>query len=493
MSERAILIASLTRQLESEELEALAGRADLLELRADLAGDVTAEQLRARFPGRLLYTLRSIAEGGAAESDAAERHRRLAAAARDFDLVDLEAARDLGGDLLDAIPPEKRLLSWHGWLTDQPELRSRLEQMSSVDATIYKLVPRVASTAQAAWPLDLLVDVDRRDVVAFASGEVGSWSRLVAPRLGAPWVYAAVGRQPAAEGQLSLDALRRDYGLPELPPVRRLFGIVGRPVAHSLSPRLHNGLYRRLGIEALYLPFHVEEFGRFWLDLVEGDDLDGWGMPLAGLSVTAPHKAIALAVAGASSPLAARIGAANTLVRRRGVWEAESTDPEGVVRPLDERGVQLEGSEAAVVGVGGAGMAAAVGLEQRGARVCLVNRTAERARQAAQRLDMPAISLSEFDAGRFDLVVNATPLGREPSDPLPFDVARMSSGGAVVDMVYGEGRETRLVERSRARGLVVVDGREVLLAQAFHQFHAMTGREAPSADARAILGMESKA
>ncbi|MDX1643562.1 MAG: type I 3-dehydroquinate dehydratase [Thermoanaerobaculia bacterium] len=493
MTERATLIASLTREADVDRLEGLVDGADLLELRADLIGEVAAERLRQSFDGRLVYTSRSAAEGGAADLEPAERRRRLTAAARRFDLVDLEAERDLEPELLDAVPAEKRIVSWHGRLAEAPELGTRLDRMSRVGAALYKLVPRVDSTAQALWPLELLVETGRRDVVAFASGEAGSWSRLLAPRLGAPWIYASAGAVPAAEGQMSIATLERDYGLPELLPVRRLFGVVGRPVAHSLSPRLHNGLYRRLGIEALYLPFHVEEFGRFWLDLVEGADLGRFGMPLSGLRVTAPYKAIALAVAGASSPLAARIMAANTLVLRRGVWEAESTDPEGVVRPLAAKGVRLDGIDAAVVGVGGAGAAAAVGLEQAGARVCLANRTAERARQTGARLGMAAMALDELDPGRFDLVVNATPLGRTPGDPLPFEVGRMTSGAAVVDMVYVGGGETPLVEAARSSGLVVVDGREVLLHQAFPQFESMTGRQVPVSEARALLGLEPTA
>lgn len=490
MNDRATLIASLTAPPEPAELEALAGQADGIELRADLTGDIPAGRLRDAFPGRLLYTLRSREEGGECDLEPAARAERLAVASDGFDLVDLEAERDLDDDLLARVEPARRLISWHGPLPHQPDLEARLGRMTAVDAAWYKLVPEVSSAAQALWPLDLLLTSSRRDVIAFAAGEGGSWSRLLAPRLGAPLVFAATGGRPAGRGQISLATLRRDYGLPALGAVRRLYGVVGRPVAHSLSPRLHNGLYRQLGVEALYLPFHVEEFGTFWLDLVEGEDLDRLELPLGGLSVTAPFKAIALAVAGASSPLAERVGAANTLVRRRGVWEAEATDGEGVVLPLRAQGVALEGVEAAIVGAGGAGRAAAVGLEQAGARVCLVNRTADRARQAGRRLGMPAMALAELDPGRFDLIVNATPVGRDPADEPPFDVGRLGAAAVVVDMVYAEGRTTALIEAAQRRGLVTVDGREVLLHQAFRQFRLMTGREVPADEARRLLGLE---
>src|SRR4030095_3950665 len=125
----------------------------------------------------------------------------------------------------------------------------------------------------------------------------------------------------------------------DLPPASVLAGLAGNPVGHSLSPRLHNAAYRALGLPRLYLPFHVESFGDFWLEVVESGSLDVLGLPLTGLSVTAPFKEAALAMAGASSPLAERVQSANTLLLNDGVWEAETTDPEGVVQTLLARGI----------------------------------------------------------------------------------------------------------------------------------------------------------
>jgi len=296
-----------------------------------------------------------------------------------------------------------------------------------------------------------------------------------------------MGDRAGAPGQLSLGRLVEDYGLPDLPPVDKLYGVVGDPVGESLSPRLHNGLYRHHGFPALYLPFHVESFAGFWLDVVESGRLEALGLPLAGLSVTTPHKEVALAVAGASSPIADRVGAANTLVNRRGVWEAEATDPEGVRLPLEERRVPLAGRRAAVVGVGGAGRAAAVALELAGASVSLVNRTSGRGEHEAERLAMPFVPWAEFEPEEFEVLVNATPLGRLPTDEPPFDVDRLPPGRVVVDMVYLHDESTALATAARARALTVADGREVLLHQAGHQFRMMTGLDFPLTEAKRLL------
>jgi 3-dehydroquinate dehydratase/shikimate dehydrogenase len=492
---KATLIATLTAP-PSRELDGLAD-ADWVEVRADLVGDLDSGLVRRIFPGQLLYTLRSRAEGGAFEGSAERRKRRLLDAARRYDFVDLEMARDLVPEVLKAIPPERRVVSWHGPATPLHGLQEVFRRMSAVDAALYKLVPAATQAGEELPPLLLLQGLERRDVTAFSTGLAGVWTRLVAPRFGAPVVYGAAGpageTTPGAPGQPTIRQLVRDYGLPALPPVSVLFGIVGNPVSHSLSPRIHNAAYRELGVPALYLPFHTESFGELWLEVVESGVLEELGLPIRGFSVTAPYKEAALAVAGAESPRAGLIGAANTLVWNQGVWEAEATDPDGIVLPLRERGIAIEGrfdgKTAAVVGTGGAGRSAAAGLATAGANVTLVNRGAERGLQAATLLDLPFMPLSELDPSAFDILVNATSLGRKDGEALPFPVDGLRPGAVVIDMVYGDG-PTPLLREAAARGAVTVDGREVLLGQAAGQFRMMTGKDLPRALVRRTVGLE---
>ncbi len=489
MPARARLVASLTRRPEPAELEALSSAADLLEVRADRTGDLEPAELRKHFDGELLYTLRSRSEGGVGPEGGKSRQGRLRRAATGYDLVDLEARRDLEPELLEAVPAGKRLLSWHGQAGSLEELNRRFDRMSKTEAALYKLVPRSERASDGLRPLALLRSLGRDDVVAFASGREGLWTRLLAPRLGAAIVYGAAGEPPAAPGQPALEVLRRVYGLPELPDLEALFGLVGHPVIESLSPLLHNGCYRKQGLPLLYLPFEVERFGDFWLDLVESGSLEVLGFRLVGLSVTAPFKEIALAVSGAASPLAERIGAANTLVRREQVWEAESTDPEGIARPLRARGLAVQGLEAAVLGAGGAGRAAAFALAREGARVTLVNRGVERGRRVALELGIAFLPPARFDPGAYDLLVNATPLGRHSEDELPFAPERLAAAAVVIDLAYLPGGPTRTVRETRAVGRLAIDGREVLLAQAVPQYRLMVGRDLPLEHARRLLGL----
>lgn len=488
----AELVATLTAAPAAGELAALDGVAGWIELRADLAGEIGPAVLREGFGGRLLYTLRSRAEGGRGDVDpAARRERLLAAADAGWDLVDLEAERDLDApDLLERLPPERRLISWHGPAADLPALQRRFHRLAATPARLYKLVPSAGGPAQALPPLQLLATLGRGDVAAFAGGPQGAWTRPVAARLGAPWIYGAAGVTPAAPGQPTVADLVRDYGLPALPTAAALCGVVGNPAAHSLSPRLHNGAYRALGLPILYVAFEPESFGDFWLEVVESGAFEELGLPLVGLSITAPFKRAALAVSGAASPRAETVGAANTLILRDGVWEAECTDPEGVVLPLVRRGVALNGVAAAVVGAGGAGRAAAFALERAGARVTLVNRGEERGREAARALGVAFVPLAGFDPGGYRLVVNATPA-------LPFDPAGLAPGTAAVEMAYARPEsdlgEPPLLAAARAGGGVAIDGREVLLYQALGQFRLMAGRELPEALGRRLLGLAAGA
>jgi len=385
---------------------------------------------------------------------------------------------------------KRRLISWHGRAAELEELRERCDRMLESPARYYKLVVTAESHQEALLPLALLRSLGRADVTAFAAGRAGVWTRLLAPRLGAPVAFGALREEaPGVADQPGIERLRSDYGLPALPPVESVCGIVGRPVGRSLSPRLHNRFYAEHGVPALFLPFHAETFGDFWIDLVESGSLDVLGFRLSGLSVTAPFKEIAQAVAGASSPLADRVGSANTLVRHSGVWEAESTDPEGVCGPIRELGVELDARPVAVLGAGGAGRAAAFGLARLGARVTLLNRGVERGRRVAAELGVDFRPLAEFDPGDYAVLVNATPLGGTEESELPFEPGGLPAETVVIDMAYLPDRPTALVRAAAAAGCRAVDGREVLLHQAVPQVLLMTGQRLPLAFGRGVLGL----
>lgn len=487
---KATLIATLTMPPSpgGQELLALQGRADWLEVRADLVGDLDSDWLRSHFGGRLLYSLRSRAEGGNFAGSLAQRHERLKRAASVYDFVELEGERDFSPDLLDAVPVTKRLVSWHGPASRLSQLEARFAHLSSVPASLYKLVTKTAKGKDELAPLLLLNKLGRPDTIAYADGGLGFWTRLVAPHLGAPIVYGLAANGIALSTEPTISKLIEDYGLPVLRPVEAIYGIVGSPVFHSLSPRLHNAAYRSMDYPALFVPFHVESFSEFWHEVVEAGALESLGMPIKGLTVASPNKEAALLITKMVSPMAQKAESANILVRSNGNWKADTTDPEVVFMAHQERGVRMQQKRAAVIGCGGAGRAIAAALAQSGAGVTLVNRGEERGTYAAQLLSLPYMPLPEFSAAGYDIVVNATPVGRDDGEA-PFKIETLGEDAAIIDLVYGSA-PTPLIASARELEHVAIDGREVLRAQVLRQFQLMTGTEMPDALMREQLGFQ---
>jgi 3-dehydroquinate dehydratase/shikimate dehydrogenase len=224
-----------------------------------------------------------------------------------------------------------------------------------------------------------------------------------------------------------------------------------------------------------------------WGDLVGGDGLDRLGLPLCGLIAASPLKQELVDKVTIVSRESRRAGSANLLYRRRSRWVATTTDPAGVVSPLRRRGVAVTGLRTAVVGCGGAGRAIASALKRTGSHVVLTNRGQSRGELASRQLGLPLVSLAAFDPAGFDLIVNATSVGRR-GEMAPIDVRRIDPKAILVDLVYDQSA-TPLAGEARARGVRVVEGREVLLNQAIRQFACMTGRPMPEGLAVRVLGL----
>jgi 3-dehydroquinate dehydratase/shikimate dehydrogenase len=411
----------------------------------------------------------------------------LRQAADHSDLVELDSDRDLTPDVLAAIPPRRRLISWRGPALRAVEIAEQFRKLAATGARYYRLVLAGTRARDGLAALEFLRDSGRRDVLAYAAGEAGLWSRVLACRLGAPLLFGALETDLSCPDEPAIRRLIDDFSPPDAFPTSRLCGIVGTSVSRSLSPRLHNAAYRAIGLPGLFLPFSVPSFEEFWEDFVECDSLERIGLSLCGLTVASPHKVAAAALASRRSSVAQRVGAANLLYRRDRGWVAESSDPPGVLHALSRRGLSCRGRRAAVVGCGGSGCAIAEALRRAGAEVLLTNRGRLRAAWAMARTGLPCVPLSRFSVEGLDLVVNATPVGLHRDGP-PFDLGRLGRSTVVVDLVYAD-EPTPLVVAADARGATVVDGREVLMFQVARQFARMSGRALPEPLAARVLGL----
>lgn len=264
-----------------------------------------------------------------------------------------------------------------------------------------------------------------------------------------------------------------------------LFGIIGNPVLHSRSPHLHNRGYEALGIDAVYVPFPVDDLESFFPVART--------LQIRGLSVTIPHKEGVLRFCTGCEEAVRAVGACNTLVLSEGAIQGYNTDVEGFLAPLKGVFPRIQGLKALVIGAGGASRSVVYGLAREGAQVLILNRTVERASSLAKEMEkvlylpqgtitagpLDREGVSKAEQFQPDLVVQTTSCGmhpREEEDPCP-DLS-FRGQEVVYDLVYAP-KETRFLQRAKAAGCSVIYGDAMLIHQAFRQFLLFTGREYP--------------
>ena len=251
-----------------------------------------------------------------------------------------------------------------------------------------------------------------------------------------------------------------------------LYGVIGNPVHHSLSPTIHNGAFRRLGLNAVYLAFEVKN--------VEEALRGIRGLGVRGVSVTIPFKTEVLPFLDKIEGLGKKVGAVNTIVNRRGKLIGYNTDCDGALEALEAK-TDLGGKRVVLLGAGGAARAIGFGLRERGLRLIVVNRSKERGQALCEELRcdyLPMSSLTRMMAGELeaDAIINATSLGMYPRDgETPVSKELLKKGMMVMDIVY-EPLQTRLLLEAKEKGCVTVDGLEMLIRQGIAQFEIWTGR-----------------
>ena len=253
-----------------------------------------------------------------------------------------------------------------------------------------------------------------------------------------------------------------------------LYGIIGKPVTHSLSPAMHNAAFAELGENSVYLPFPVQD--------LEAGILGLKALGVKGASVTIPYKEAVLPFLDAIDDVAGQIGAVNTLeikdIGGRKHLYGSNTDWLGANRALAEK-VRLSGIKVVLLGAGGSARAIGFGLQQEGAHVVLCSRTESRGRSLAADLGCPWCPLAEVSSLQGDVLINATSVGMQPkNDVSPVPATLLSRFQVVMDIVYAP-LATRLLTEARSAGCQVINGLEMLLYQGVAQFELWTGKPAP--------------
>ena len=462
---------------------------DVIEVRLDCFSQqdlpLAIAALRTHPSRPTILTLRPLEQGGRRAMDLEYRvqfwrEHLFKLPATFFDL-EIDLAERLLTEDHTTVDWSRVICSLHDFDTGA-DLKNLYERLARVPARVLKIAIAVDDAVDNLHIFGLLerAKLEGRELIAIGMGTVGIATRILGPSRGSFLTYAASGRSsPAAPGQLTAIELRDQFRVDRINPTTQIAGVVGYPVSHSLSPQVHNAVFKSQGMDAVYIPFEVRDLDAFMLRMVHPRTREiDWR--LRGLSVTAPHKRGVMDHLDWIDEAARKIDAVNTILIDDEELKGYNTDAIGFIRPLKDRLGALRGSRCAVIGGGGAASAATYALLNEGAAVTIFVRNLERAKTATERFNVPALELEGASFDGFDVVVNATVLGTagEFEQHTPAKAQQLAGARLAYDLVYNPS-ETQFLREAQNAGCETLGGLPMFMAQAVEQFRLWTGREAP--------------
>jgi 3-dehydroquinate dehydratase/shikimate dehydrogenase len=476
----AVIARTRHRMMQLEIQEAAKQGATLIELRLDyLSKAPDFKRLLANKPCPLIATVRRQSDGGRwTGSEEARLILLRQAMVAGFDWVDLET--DVA-DQVRRFGSVKRIVSYHNLREVPSDLEKIHERMCRQDADVVKLAVTAHQPADNLRVLALARNAPK-PTVALCMGDLGIPSRILGGRFGQPFTYAAFNRERVlAPGMLPFADMKKIYRFEEITEETPIYGVIGDPVSHSLSPLVHNKTLKHLGLPGVYLPFRVPR-GDLAAFLKAFDRL-----PVRGYSVTIPHKEAAVTLARRSDELVGRIQAANTLIREADGWSAYNTDAQAALESLlahlppdpHTGTATLRDKAVLLLGAGGVARAIAHVLHQTGAVLTLTNRTAERAQRLAEEVGCRTVDWAARHSVLCDILINCTSVGMFPNvDEMPIHPSFLKPEMLVFDVIYTP-ENTLLIKEARERGCQVLTGVDMFVRQAALQFRLFTGQPAP--------------
>jgi 3-dehydroquinate dehydratase/shikimate dehydrogenase len=490
----AIFVTDEAQAKRDIALAAEAG-ADLVELRLDtFTGDAWA--LLEKVPLPVICTCRTAAEGGQSTASNVKRMALLGEVAPRSAYVDveLETAR--------ASPPSRTtlprlILSSHDFNGRPERLTNLVMELIHADCDVAKIVWTARTIRDNLEAFEILQS-RQKPTIAICMGEAGLISRVLARKFGGFLTFASLdGSAGTAPGQISVLDMKRLYRWDAIAADTKVYGVVGHPLGHSLSPAVHNAAFDQFSYNGVYLPLLVnpgyESFKAFMESFLALKE-----MQLSGLSITIPHKENAmryLKEKGAEvEPLAEQIGAVNTIVIADGKLRGLNTDYaailDSITSKLEITREQLKNYRVAVIGAGGTGRTAVAALSACGATVVVYNRTRDKADALAREFTgrtgkVVSVGIDKLCDSCCQIYINTTSIGMSPNgDQSP--MVSVSADVLVFDVVYNPMR-TRLLAQAEAAGSKTISGVEMFIRQAGAQFQAWTGEQPPLALMREIV------
>jgi len=467
---------------------------DLFEVRLDClepleleTGTASLTKLLEQSACKSILTFRPSQEGGRRTLDDATRQTFWSDAIFSSSFFDVEldlAEKFLTSETSPSLPIDwsRTICSHHDFVGVPDRLDQIYSRMSRTPARVLKIAVQ-AKDALDCLPVFQLLErarEDGREMIAIAMGVAGVATRILGPSRGSFLTYASLDTEtPTAPGQLSVSELTDVYQLEKLDRHTQIFGLVGSPVSHSLSPFIHNAAFAATGTNAAYVPFETRDIPEFIKRMIHPRtrELD-WR--LRGLSVTAPHKFAVMEQLDWIEPAARHIGAVNTIVVEGETLQGFNTDATGFIKPLVQVFGDLRDARCAVIGAGGAASAALWSFKEAGSKATLFARDSAKASALAERFGSDWMPLEAAHFEGFDVVVNATPLGTlgQFETETPATASQLRGARLVYDLVYNPA-ETKFLREAREARCSTLDGLVMLVAQAAEQFKLWTGAAPP--------------
>ncbi|ADV61233.1 shikimate 5-dehydrogenase [Isosphaera pallida ATCC 43644] len=458
--------------------------AQLVELRLDcLRRDIDLKRILANRYSPCVVTIRRGRDGGIWRQDEERRQRLLREAiVMGVDYVDIEA--DIAKEIR-RFGKVKRIISYHNFKETPKELPDIIQKMATLDADIVKVATIATSIQDAAFVLKTASEAPV-PTIAIAMGEVGFFTRILGAKYGAPLTYASFNPDRSfAPGLPNFRDLKRDYRFEKIDSATEVYGVIGDPVAQSLSPMVHNAIFEHYGQNKVYVPFKVAE-GKLPTFFESLDFLK-----LKGLSVTIPHKEAIRQHLDEEDDIVETTGSCNTVeIRPDGTRVGHNTDYPAVIETLEDAlGGRpnpalspLEGKQALLVGAGGVARSIAYALTRHGAGVTIVARNDEKSKALAEEVGCKFVPWTMRASTLSDILINATPVGMHPEvNETPLPPAAFRENILVFDTVYHP-ENTLFLKLGREHNCKIATGVEMFVRQAARQARFFAGVENPPLD-----------
>ena len=463
-----------------DNLKALADNkdyVDICELRLDLLSPSEVAKA-ADFPSMVdipvILTLRRVSDGGKCTLQEKARRSLLIDTMKNggFSYVDIEddvkksdveeAAHSLG---------MKVIRSYHDFEGVPADIFSRVHSLAS-RGDVAKIAVTPHNTADVMTLFRINEELKDVPKIIIGMGEWGVATRILYKKMGSILTFGSNGKA-VAPGMISARELKLLYRADQLNDNTGIYGIVGNPVMHSLSPQIHNPGFHKIHYNAVYVPFLSESI-RSFLTLAEM-------LRMRGFSVTVPFKVDVVKYLGNITREVKQIGSCNTVVRVPNMWKGTNTDYYGFIHPIEKEIDDDRIKSALVIGAGGAAKAIVWALKMRNVKVMIVNRTKSKADELARLYGVGSDSLDNISRyeGKVDLVVQATNMGLHPyEDVNPAENFHFSGKEIAYDIVY-KPKYTKFLIAAEKAGCTLKFGWDMLMEQGKLQFESFTGYHYP--------------